>query len=116
MSDIINFPQSEPDELLSGPFEHYDVIVEGRSVPRLAGRKTKEGNIFLIVDGRYGATFSEPDAYQAAWLIAQASAIASGYPCFSAETKDVPFAPIVRGVSVGPIIADVMDINPGKEP
>jgi hypothetical protein len=79
-------------EFLIGPFDVYHVIIDGRVVPRLNGRRVG-GRVTLIVDGRFSATFvDELTARQAAWLIAQASAIASGYPHFSADSKEQPFA------------------------
>lgn len=95
MSEVITFPSPPaPPELLIGPFEEWRVVVQGRVVPRLTGRRVGDG-VHLTVDGRFGAEFSnEADAGQAAWLIAQASAVAAGYPHFEADTKDQPFAPI----------------------
>lgn len=89
---VIQFPQQQSD-LLVGPFETYRVKVDGRIIPKLTGRD--EGDrISLMVDGRFGASFSKADAHQAAWLIAQALAIGEGYSHLGAETKDRPFAPV----------------------
>jgi hypothetical protein len=81
--------------LLVGPFSEYRVIVDGRVVPNLTGiRCPHTGKISLCVDRRFAGQFStEEDARQAAWLIAEAMAIASGYPHFGADSKDRPFAP-----------------------
>lgn len=93
---IIRMPQQpSPSSLLVGPFEQWRVQIEGRIIPRLTGYKDGE-KIALVVDGRFSASFSEADAHQAAWLIAQALAIGEGYPHLGAESKDMPFAPIGR--------------------
>ncbi len=100
MSEIINFPKSdEPPDLLLGPFDYFQVIVGGRAIPRLTGRK--EGDqIALIVDGRFSASFPEKLAHDAAWLIAQALAIGEGYTHLGAENKEAPFAP--RAMQINP--------------
>jgi hypothetical protein len=114
MSNVTEFPRQTAPDLLCGPFEYYHVVVDSRAVPRLSGRRHEDGSVSLTVDNRFGATFEkEADASQAAWLIAQASAIASGYPHFAAETKDAPFAPIMRGITVVPESAEVSTIKPG---
>lgn len=58
-------------------------MVEGRIIPNLTGFHDGD-KIALIVDNRFAASFAPDDAYQAAWLIAQAMAIASGYPSLGA--------------------------------
>jgi hypothetical protein len=92
MADIIDMPKGTLTGLLVGPFEQWRVMVDGRVIPRLTGRKNGD-RIDLIVDGRFSASFSESDARQAAWLIAQAMAIGEGYSHLGAESKDRPFAP-----------------------
>ena len=37
-----------------GPFEHYDVVVDGRRVPFLDGRELDGGKVFLTFDRRLG--------------------------------------------------------------
>lgn len=97
--NIVPMPErpKQPD-LLIGPFQTYRVMVEGRIIPRLTGFHDGD-KIALVVDGRYSASFSEPDARQAAWLIAQALAIGEGYPSLGAMSKEMPFAPL--GMSMG---------------
>lgn len=113
MTNVTDLPRDKPPELLSGPFECYHVLVQGRVVPRLTGRQHKNGTVSLTVDGRFGATFSgEADAAQAAFLIAQASAVSAGYVHFAADTKDHPFAPISMGITNGPASAVVTPLHP----
>lgn len=75
MSDIINF-QNQQEPLLVGPFQTYRVQIDGRFIPRLTGFAVGSDRTALIVDGRFSAEFSNADAWQAAWLIAQALAVA----------------------------------------
>lgn len=94
MSDnVLEFKKNELPPLLIGPFEEYRVIVDGRIVPNLTA--FKEGDdIALVVDHRFSSTFSPDRARDVAYLIAQASAVASGYSHFCADSKDHPFARI----------------------
>jgi hypothetical protein len=94
---VHEFPKKpdEPPPLLVGPFEEYRVVIDGRRIPKLTGRKDSDGRVHLTVDHRFGAEFpNEETAHQAAWLIAQAMAIGAGYPHLGAETKEQPFAPL----------------------
>lgn len=86
---------------LVGPFEVYQVIVEGRAIPRLTGRKPSEYQTTLTVDDRFSATFTDDAAAQAAWLISQAMAIGAGYSHLGALSKDQPFAPGCVGIALG---------------
>lgn len=102
--NLMPFPERlvTPD-LLIGPFQTFKVRVEGRVIPRLTGSPCGD-KIELVVDGRFGATFSKEDAYQVAWLIGQAMAVGDGYSHLGAETKSRPFAP------------QAMEISPGETP
>lgn len=99
MTNVVQMPPSpKRRELLVGPFEQWRVQVDGRIMPRLTG--FREGDkIALVVDGRFSASFSEDDAYQAAWLIGQAMAVAEGYAHLGATSKERPFAP--QGMQIG---------------
>lgn len=86
-------PPPDPPPLLIGPFQTYHVVVDGRIIPRLTGW-TKGDKTWLCVDRRFGGGFStEEDARQAAYLIANAMAVAEGYAWVGAENKDRCFAP-----------------------
>ena len=102
MDNVMQMPPVERPELLVGPFEEWRVQVDGRIIPRLTGYHDGD-RIALVVDGRFGASFSKDDAYHAAWLIAQALAVGEGYSHLGAASKEKPFAP--RG----------MQLVPGKE-
>lgn len=92
-------PQPGPPELLIGPFSEWRVQVDGRIIPRLTGFHDGD-KIALVLDNRWSASFAKDDAYQAAWLIANALAIGEGYAHMGADNKDMPFAPI--GCAVTP--------------
>jgi hypothetical protein len=90
----------EPKSPLLGPFTHYDIVVDGRRIPMLRGIKDGDKMTSLIVDGRFSTSVPNEHAYDVAWLLAQAIAIASGYPHLGAENKKCPFAPEIREMSV----------------
>ena len=93
--NVLNFPQEEPPPLFVGPFTEHRVILQGRFVPNLTGFEREDGTVELAVDHRFAGQFpSRETASQAAYLIAQAMAIASGYAHFEADIKAQPFAPI----------------------
>jgi hypothetical protein len=99
MDNVVQMPPPErPAPLLVGPFQQWRVQVDGRIIPRLTGYHDGD-RIALVVDGRFSASFAEDDARQAAWLIAEAMAIAEGYSHLGAASKDHPFAPV--GVELG---------------
>lgn len=98
---VTKFPGEKPIKLFIGPFTSWKVVIEGRLVPRLSGREDSNGTIWLTVDHRFSAPFKTiADAHAAAVLVAQATAIAAGYPHFGAESRDMPFAPKVTGLVV----------------
>lgn len=102
MTQILNFPESKPCDPLVGPFTEYRVVVEGRLIPNLTG--WKEGDqTWLSVDRRFAISVPHELAHQVAWLLANAMAVASGYPWLGAESKQQPFAPKVTelGASTG---------------
>jgi hypothetical protein len=95
MSEVVQFPSKEEDTFLIGPFEEYRVLVDGRHIRGLTGSRMADGSVQLHVDNRFCGIFStEVDAKQAAYLIANAWAIGSGYSHAGAESKDHPFAAI----------------------
>lgn len=100
-TDVLQFPDApKQPSLLVGPFQEWRVVVEGRAIPRLTGFHDGD-KIAMVVDGRWSASFSEADARQVAWLIANATAVAEGYPWLGAESKGQPFAPLCSEISLG---------------
>jgi len=101
MNNVIQMPPAEKQpELLVGPFQQWRVQVDGRIIPRMTGYYDGD-KIALVVDGRFSASFSKEEAYQAAWLIAQAMAIGEGYAHLGAANKERPFAPQGMGIEAG---------------
>lgn len=104
MSNVVGLTTPKPANLLEGPFHEWRVVIDGRVVPRLTGTKSHDGRITLCVDNRFGGgPFSADDAYQAAYLIANAMAITAGYSNFSADTQDKPFASRIMRISTDDI-------------
>lgn len=96
--NVLEFPPAPaPTEFLIGPFQGYRVVVEGRCIPGLTGFKDGD-KIALVVDGRFSVSLSDGDARNVAWLLANAIAVAQGYPCLSSETRERPFAPLVMSI------------------
>lgn len=94
---VINFPADKPLDPLFGPITHNAIVVDDRLIPLLTGYR--EGhNTALVVDGRFTVSIPNEFAYQVAWLLAQAIAVASGYSHLGAANKECPFAPEVRQV------------------
>lgn len=100
MDSVVDFPQPpQQPPLLIGPFEYHQVVVEGRAIPKLTGYPQDDGRITLIVDGRFMVDFPADIARQAAWLIANAMAVASGYSHLGADSKgQPPFAPVISEI------------------
>lgn len=100
MSDenVTSFPAAKPLEFMIGPFSEWRVQIEERIIPRLTAFKDGD-KIGLVIDNRFSHSFAKEDAYQAAWLLAQALAIGGGYTHLGAESKEQPFAPIGMGIS-----------------
>lgn len=91
--NVTQFPPPEKaPEFMIGPFTEHRVVIEGRLIPHLTA--SREGdNIFLVIDHRLGITVPGDRAYDICWLLANAMAVAQGYPCFTSDNKDRPFAP-----------------------
>jgi hypothetical protein len=94
MSNVVNLTEPrDPYGFMVGPFEYHRVIVEGRAIPNLTAHRDGPGQIALVIDHRFSVTVPADLGESVAWLIANAMAIAAGYPSMNAETKDRPFAP-----------------------
>ncbi len=102
MDNVINIPIKDIPDLLVGPFEEWQVVVDGRKMPLLSGFREGE-KYWLVVDGRFACgPFEEVQAHQAARLAGECMAIISGYPNLRADNKTQPFAPLVVGLSEVP--------------
>jgi hypothetical protein len=85
-----------------GPFEHHDVVVNGRQVPYLRATPLGEGQVHLNLDRRLGLTLSTEEAERVVPFLADAIAIASGFTSHPDAGQDGPVArhpfPAVRSL------------------
>ncbi len=102
MTDVVTHSPAPPapPELPIGPFEEWRVMVDGRIIPLLTGRREGPDHTLLVLDHRFATSVPNEYAYGVAYLIATALAIGQGYASMHAENKDRPFAP--RGMEIGP--------------
>ncbi len=85
-------PPEKAPEFMIGPFTEYRVVIEGRLIPNLTA--FREGDdVVLVIDHRLSISVPADRAYDVCWLVANAMAVAAGYPCLSSDNKDRPFAP-----------------------
>lgn len=106
-----------------GPYEEWRVVMDGRRVPFLNGRKDKDGAVHLMLDHRFGLTIPPDHAASTVWFIAQAIAVGLGYACH--QTGDMekpiprtPFGGTVHGIefvqgATPPPLAIVQDDDGG---
>lgn len=85
-------PVSVPVKLvdLFGPFahgNHYEVMVEGQSIPGIKVYETDDGQLSVTLDGRFGVTTTRDELERWAWFIANAMAVAAGYTCFGRDAR-----------------------------
>lgn len=103
MDNVTDFPKpADRAAALFGAKRHgHTVVVDGHEIPGLTIHDRGD-EIELVVDGRFSIDIPRDRACQVAWLVAQAMAVARGYPHLGAETKDRPFAPQVMTLSEEP--------------
>jgi hypothetical protein len=99
--NVHHLPARDVPDPLHGPFEEFRVVVDGRHIRGLTGRHIGD-ETEIVVDHRFSTTVPRDRAYDVCWLIAQAMAVASGYPHLAADSKDQPFAPQVAYIGVEP--------------
>ena len=77
------------------------VIIQNRVIPNILAKEWSDGAWEVLIDGRMSWVFSSKSScYQAIKMAANAMAIGSGYKCLHSETKDHPFAPEHKEVSI----------------
>jgi hypothetical protein len=89
--------QDEPEGLLApsavefvGPFQHHDVVVEGREVPFLRAFPQDGGRVHLTLDRRLGLDLTLAEAERFVPFLADAIAIALGYTCHPGGERGDP--------------------------
>jgi hypothetical protein len=62
-----------------GPFEEWEVVVDGWTVPYLTCRPLPEGGVSLLIEKRYRLRLDDEEAERVLPFIANAIAVALGY-------------------------------------
>ncbi len=88
-----------------GPFEHHDVVVNGRQVPYLRATPLDGGQVHLNLDRRLGLTLSAEEAERVVPFLADAIAVASGFTCHPDAGEDGP-TPRHPFPAVQPLLTD----------
>ncbi len=87
-TDEIEPPESAV--MYVGPFEHHDVVVDGREVPYLRATPVDGGLVDLTLDRRFGLMLSAAEAERFVPFLAHAIAVASGYTAHPEAERDGP--------------------------
>lgn len=82
-------PSSGSVELV-GPFERWDVVVDGRLVPYLQATPEPGGVVHLTLDGRFGLVVEVADLDRTARFVADCIAVGMGYTCHPPAEWDEP--------------------------
>jgi hypothetical protein len=77
-----------------GPFELWDVVVNGHVVPFLTATPLKFGGVHLCLDRRIGIDLSGPEAVTVVPFLADCIAVVGGRTCHPCE--EVPEPPLRR--------------------
>lgn len=64
-----------------GPFEHWDVIVNGHAVPFLTATPLSDGSVRIHLDRRFGLDLTSAQALEVVPFLADAIAVALGLTC-----------------------------------
>jgi hypothetical protein len=73
-----------------GPFEHHDVVVQGRQVPFLRATPLDGGQVDLTLDRRFALVLSVSEAERFVPFLAHAIAVASGFTAHPGAERDGP--------------------------
>jgi hypothetical protein len=73
-----------------GPFQHHDVVVNGRQVPFLRATPLDGGQVHLNLDRRLGLTLTVEEAERMVPFIADVIAVALGYTSHPEAERDAP--------------------------
>jgi len=85
-----------------GPFERWDVVIDGRKVPYLEGRPCNGGKIDLGLDHRFGLILDLATAEYVVPFIANAIAVGMGYSSHPLREWDgpIPNPPFPRSIGI----------------
>jgi hypothetical protein len=86
-----------------GPFNRWDLVVDGRKIAYLEGRPHGDGQVLFILDGRYGMDVDVAEAERWAPFLAECIAVAAGYTSHPSSDKDAPRPrhPFPRSIALG---------------
>jgi hypothetical protein len=73
-----------------GPFDRWELVVDGRKVPYLEGRPRNGGHILFLLDHRFGMEVELAEAERWAPFLAHCIAVAAGYTCHPSSEDDEP--------------------------
>jgi len=73
-----------------GPFQHHDVVLDGRQVPFLRATPLDGGQVHLTLDRRLGLTLSTEEAERVVPFLADAIAVGLGYTSHPDAERDGP--------------------------
>lgn len=80
MGNVLNFNEMLHTQFI-GPFERkaWAITVDGYRVPHIEALNVADGQLGLLLDGRYMVQCTEEEARRFLWFIANAMAVAAGY-------------------------------------
>ena len=73
-----------------GPFTHHKVVVDGWEVPLVEAELQGEDRVVLTLDRRYGVALNTDEAERIVPFLAQAIAVALGFPCHPRSDTEPP--------------------------
>jgi hypothetical protein len=79
-----------------GPFTSHDVVVKGWRVPLVKAHLTAEDRVQLVLDDRLAADFSTEEVERFVPFLADAIAVALGYPSHPEGDGEYPRSPLPR--------------------
>jgi hypothetical protein len=77
-----------------GPFTHHKVVVDGWEVPLIEAELQGEDRVLLTVDRRYGVELTTDEAERIVPFLAQAMAVALGFPCHPRSDAEPPLGQV----------------------
>jgi hypothetical protein len=75
-----------------GPFTHHKVVVDGWEVPLVEAELQGEDRVVLTLDRRYGVELNTDEAERIVPFLAQAIAVALGFPCHPGPDTEPPLS------------------------
>ena len=75
-----------------GPFSHHRVVVDGWEVPLVEAELRGEDRVVLVLDRRYGVELSTDEAERVVPFLANAIAVALGFPSHPRRDAEPPLS------------------------